>query len=489
MSRKISKAIAWSAVGTWGTQATSLCFFLILSRTLGPHLYGLAAIVSLFLTVSQALLIDGFSLVILRAENLDEDLTNIVFWIQLGFGALFSAAIISCSSLAAHYYHEPVIRPLMWLAGCIPFIQALQSVPVELTKREMRFQRLAVRSFVGAATSGVVGVVLAIAGAGVWALIVMQVVQAAVQATILWRGVGWRPTFHLNRRLVVKYMPTLRFGGLVLLGRLLNLFDTQIPRVVMTVVFGVLTAGYYNFGTRLTEVIAIVALIPVQQVSGAVFSAERGDAKAMGKAVTLLLSVASVLTLPALAGMFVVAPALVPFLFGMKWLAAVPFLQTVLILLLVAPVSYVVTDLVIITGHLGARRLTHGVSIVTGLLIAALAAKLGPLGAAWGFAARSLAMAPLFFWAANRATGVSYLKLGKALMPAIVGSGVMVASCEVYTLCVGEAEPIWRLAEQVAFSALIYVGVQIVVFKDNTSMLLSLFAPRLNRKTPTAVSA
>ena len=489
MSRKIGKAIAWSAIGTWGTQATSLCFFLFLSRTLGPHLYGLAAIVSLFLTVSQALLIDGFSLVILRAEKLDDGLTNVVFWIQLGFGALFSAAIISCSGLAAHYYREPVIQPLMWLAGTIPFIQGLQSVPVELTKREMRFQRLAARSFVGAATSGVVGVVLAIAGAGVWALIVMQVVQASVQATILWRGVGWRPSFDLNRRLIVKHMPAIRFGGLALLGRLLNLFDTQIPRVVMTVVFGVLIAGYYNFGTRLTEVVAILALVPVQQVSGAVFSAQQGDRTEMSKAVTLLLSVASVLTLPALAGMFVIAPTLVPVLFGVKWLAAVPFLQTVLVLLLVAPVSYVVTDLVIITGHLGARRLTHAASIATGLLIAVLAAKLGPLGAAWGFAARSLAMAPLFFWAANRATGVSYLQLGKALMPAIVGAGVMVASCEVYTICVGEAAPVWRLAEQIVFSALIYAGVQIVVFKDNTSMLLGLFGPRRSRNTPTAVSA
>ncbi len=478
MSRKIGKAIAWSAVGTWGTQATSLCFFLILSRTLGPHLYGLAAVISLFLTVSQALLVDGFSTIILRAESLDHDLTNLVFWIQLGLGALFSALIVSCSDFAAHYYREPVIRPLMWLAGSIPLVQALQSVPVELTKREMRFQRLAIRSFVGAATSGVVGVVLAVAGAGVWALIVMQVVQAIVQATILWRGIRWRPTLNLSPPLIRKYMSTLQFGGAALLGRALNLFDTQIPRAVMTIVFGVLTAGYYNFGTRLTEVIAIIALVPVQQVSGAVFSAQRGDQTEMSKAVTLLLGVASILTLPALAGMFIISPTLVPLLFGPKWLSAVPYLETVLVLLLVAPVSYVVTDLVIITGHLGARRLTHGVSIVTGLLIAALAFRLGPLGAAWAFAARSLALTPLFFWAAKRATEVSYLELFKALGPAVVGSAIMVASCELYTLCVGEIAPTWRLAEQIIFSVLIYSSVQAVLFKANTSALLRLFTPR-----------
>ena len=478
MSHKIGKAIAWSAVGTWGTQATSLGFFLILSRTLGPHLYGLAAIVSLSLTISQALLVDGFSTVILRAEILDDDLTNLVFWVQVGLGAFFSALIVSCSGLAAHYYREPVIRPLMWLAGTIPLIQALQSVPVELTKREMRFQRLAIRSFVGAATSGVVGVVLAIAGAGVWALIVMQVVQAAVQATILWRGIDWRPTFNLSRPLILKYMPTLRFGGAALLGRALNLFDTQIPRAVMTIVFGVLTAGYYNFGTRLTEVIAIIALVPVQQVSGAVFSAQRGDRAEMSKVVTLLLSVASILTLPALAGMFVISPTLVPLLFGSKWLSAVPFLETVLVLLLVAPVSYVVTDLVIITGHLGARRLTHGVSIITGLLIAAVAIRLGPLGAAWAFAARSLAMTPLFFWAAKRATGVSYVELVKALVPAIVGSAIMVASCELYTLCVGEAAPTLRLFEQITFSVLVYFAAQAALFETNMSVLFNLFTPR-----------
>ena len=486
MSRRIGKAIAWSAVGTWGTQATSLCFFLILSRALGPHLYGLAAVISLFLTASQALLVDGFSTVVLRAETLDHNLINLVFWIQVGLGALFGALIVSCSGLAAHHYREPVIQPLMWLAGTIPLIQALQSVPVELTKREMRFQRLAIRSFVGAATSGVVGVILAIAGAGVWALIVMQVVQAAVQATILWRGIEWRPTLDLSAPSISKYMPTLRFGAAALLGRALNLFDTQIPRAVMTIVFGVLTAGYYNFGARLTEVIAIVALVPVQQVSGAVFSAQRGDRDEMSKAVTLLLSVASILTLPALAGMFIIAPTLVPLLFGPKWMSAVPYLETVLVLLFVAPVSYVVTDLVIITGHLGARRLTHGMSIVTGLLIAVLAIRIGPLGAAWAFAARSLAMTPLFFWAARRATEVSYFELVQALAPAVVGSAIMVGSCELYTYCIGLIEPTWRLFEQISFCALVYCGAQVVLFRPNMYALLGLFALR---KQASVVSA
>ena len=164
-------------------------------------------------------------------------------------------------------------------------------------------------------------------------------------------------------------------------------------------------------------------------------------------------------------------------------------LAPVLILLLVAPVSYVVTDLVIITGHLGARRLTHGVSIVTGLLIAVLAARLGPLGAAWGFAARSVAMTPLFFWAAKRATGVSYRQLGKALVPAVVGSVVMAVSCEIYTIYVDETVTLWRLAEQVVFSVLIYGGVQVVMFGKNTLVLMDIFAPRLARRKAGVLSA
>ena len=368
MSRQIGRAIAWSALGSWGAQAVSTVIFLALSRLLGPGPYGLLALIAIFLTVSQSLLLDGFAQLILRARKLTDELLDLIFWFQVALGLAFALGLLIAAGPLSRHYHAPALGPLTAAASVIPLLQALGSVQYELIRRDLRFDRIAARSFGGALLGGATGLALALLGWGPWALLAMQVVQAGVQAAVLWVSTAWRPRLRLPHSWKA-HRESLDFGGSALFGCALNLVDTQMPRVALALYFGVLTLAYYNFGFRLSEVILLVCLLPVRQVAAPIFSAHAKDPEALAAALLFLFRTVVVLTAPALAGLYQVAPEAVPLLFGSRWAPAVPLLRAVLVLFAAVPVNFIVGDLITVTGGLTVRRLVHGLSIASGLVI------------------------------------------------------------------------------------------------------------------------
>ena len=477
MSRQIGRAIAWSALGSWGAQAVSTVVFLALSRMLGPGPYGLLALVAIFLTVSQALLLDGFAQLILRARELTDELLDLIFWSQVALGLAFALGLLLAAGPLARHYHAPALAPLTAAAAIIPVLQALGSVQYELIRRELRFDRIAARSFAGAVLGGVTGLGLALLGWGPWALLAMQVVQAAAQAAVLWASATWRPRLRLPRTWS-EHLESLDFGASALFGCTLNLVDTQMPRIALALYFGVLTLAYYNFGFRLSEVILLVCLLPVRQVAAPIFSARAKDPEALAAALLFLFRTVLVLTAPALAGLYQVAPEAVPLLFGPRWTAAVPFLRAVLVLFAAVPVNFIVGDLITVTGGLAARRLVHGLSIASGLVIVLVGMRAGPLGTAWLFSARVLAMAPVLLATAARIAGTPRGAFARIVLPVALACAVMMAcAAAVDALLAGQATLV-RLAGQIVAAAVVYALLVLALFRRELAGTWSLLTGR-----------
>jgi PST family polysaccharide transporter len=477
MSRQIGRAIAWSALGSWGAQAISTVVFLALSRLLGPGPYGLLALIAIFLTVSQSLLLDGFAQLILRARELTDDLLDLIFWSQMALGVVFALGLLLAAGPLSRHYHAPALAPLTAAAAVIPLLQAVGSVQYELIRRELRFDRIAARSFGGALLGGATGLGLALLGWGPWALLAMQVVQAGAQAAVLWASTPWRPRPRLPLHWAER-RESLDFGASALFGCALNLVDTQMPRIALALYFGVMTLAYYNFGFRLSEVILLVCLLPVRQVAAPIFSARAKDPKALASALLFLFRAVLVTTAPALAGLYQVAPEAVPLLFGPRWTAAVPFLRAVLVLFAAVPVNFIVGDLITVTGGLAVRRLVHGLSVASGLVIVLVGMRAGPLGTAWLFSARVLAMAPILLAAAARIAGTPRAAFARIILPVAAACAVMMASAAgVDVLLAGRSTPL-RLGGQVAVAAVVYALLVLALFRREIAGTWSLITGR-----------
>src|SRR5262249_47270729 len=122
-----------------------------------------------------------------------------VFWTNVATGIVLTGICILLAPLLASFYHEPEIKPLFAAFSLVFLLGSLGATQLALLTKEMNFRGLESRVIAGTVVGAVVGLGLAAAGAGAWALIGQQLGVAISSTVLLWHYSTWRPRFIFSR--------------------------------------------------------------------------------------------------------------------------------------------------------------------------------------------------------------------------------------------------------------------------------------------------
>ncbi len=415
----------WAAVETWGLQVVQFVLFLVLARQLGPEVYGLIAIAMTINVIGEALIVEGgWVEVIVQRQNLDRRHLDSAFRALLMTG--FALALVACAGapILAAVFSEPALLALVPALSVALPIRSLGIVPEAILSRELRFRPLAVRSVVATLGAGVVAVALALAGAGVWSLVVNQILQPLIGFVLVWRAVPYRPRDGISRRHLRELLP---FVGARLFERLLVAADSLLPRLAIGYLLGAVALGHYTLARKVVELATQLLVRPFIRVGMSSLSAVAGQREKLQSAVGKLVSLATALAAPALAGLALVAPEFVLVTFGAEWLPAVPAIAVLGLLGVTLPASRILTTLLFATGQPGVQvRITApGLLLLLGLFVFVLPASLEI--AAGLIVLRHALMMPWQVVLTRRATGVDTLAALLRSVPSIGAVAVMTA--------------------------------------------------------------
>ncbi len=331
--RQFGSGVAWMAAGNWIEQGINFALFVILARLLGAESYGIMAMAAAFVLIGEALVRDSFSDFLIAAKDPQAGHFNATFWILaalgLGLGGLMAAL---AGPLAALYGEARVSDPMRALAASIPMI-ALTAVPVAILRREMRLRVLALRAVAGVIGGGAAALVLALAGFGVWALVVQRLVQVLINVVMAWLAVNWRPGAPPSgAEGRAQAASVLRFGSAVLWLRAGEIAAVQLPLALVGARLGPAAAGVFSLAWRVVEIGSFLIVTPLRLASQPAFAAMR---RAGGDPAALLLDVerfAGLLALPAFAGIAALSGPVVALLFGAGWSEAAAPLSVLAVL-------------------------------------------------------------------------------------------------------------------------------------------------------------
>ena len=123
-------------------------------------------------------------------------------------GAALTILGIALSWPAAVYFKAPALQPVMaWLSVGF-LLRAFGLTQAALAQRELKFRALAIRDLTANILGGVVGIGLALAGYGVWSLVIMTLVSALLETVLLWSLAHWRPRrFEISREATADLWP------------------------------------------------------------------------------------------------------------------------------------------------------------------------------------------------------------------------------------------------------------------------------------------
>ena len=252
----------WKLLERFGVQSVQFILQIVLARLLAPEHYGVLSLMIVFTTLANVFIQAGFNTALIQKKDVTEDDYSSVFCMMLMLTGGFYLLLFFTAPLIGKFYTMPeLVNPLRVLALML-FPGAVNSIQLAKVSRELDFRKVFFSNIGAILGSGIAGIVLAYCGAGLWALVVYNLLHLGIACVIMWFTVKWRPrwVYDFNR---IKEL--FSFGWKLMVSNLIDALYQDLRSLVIGKKYDSGTLGYYNRGKQFPQFI-------INAVNGAVHS-------------------------------------------------------------------------------------------------------------------------------------------------------------------------------------------------------------------------
>lgn len=317
-------------------QLVTFVVSIVLARILDPAHYGVISLLTIFITIANVFVTDGFGKALIQKKDVTDVDYSSVFYFNILFSLLIYWIIFLIAPLVASFYeNETLIPTLRVLALRIP-LAGINSVQQAYVSRHMLFRRFFWATLIGTVISAVVGIVMALQGYGVWALVVQYLTNSFIDTLVLWFTVKWRPhkTFNFRRLLVL-----LDFGWKILLTSLINTAYENIRSLLIGKFYSSEDLAYYTKGTSYPILIINNINTSISSVLFPALSKIQDDKERLKQSVRRSISISTFIIFPLMMGLAAIATNLVKVMLTDKWIFCVPYLRIACVYLSFYPIN------------------------------------------------------------------------------------------------------------------------------------------------------
>jgi len=364
------RGVFWTFSQQLSVQVINFGVQILLARILLPKMFGLIAMLQIFLSIGNTLLDGGMTSSLIRTENADHDDYSTVFFINLASSISIYLLVFLMAPSIGSFYSQPILSSIVRVYTISFIIQALVAVQTTKLTKEMNFKLQMYMQIPSTIVGGVVGVVLAKMGYGVWSLVWMNLARSFLFMLQHWFRSDWYPTFRISKE---KLRYHFSFGYKLTFSGLITSLYYNLYTVVIGKLFSATRLGFYNQANTLS-------MFPTQNFSTALlkvtypmFSTLQNDnekLKLVYKRLTLLVfwGITPLMIILAL-----IAEPLFRVMLTSKWSPAAPYFQVLCLSSIIYPYSMYNVTIIPAKGrsdiHFKAELIKKGVSTLVLVLL------------------------------------------------------------------------------------------------------------------------
>lgn len=350
LKRRAVSGMRWNAVSMIVTVTVQITQATAMAHLLAPESFGLVGMVLVVSEFAQMLGDLGVSAAIIHRQDATREQLSSLYWLTVLMGLALALGMLALSPLIAWVYHERRLLPLMPFIAAIFLVAPFGQQFRILLQRDLQFRRIAAIDMVTIVSGTCTATGLAFAGVGPAALLAGPLAGTCVRTSLLaltgWRR--WRPAWRLRREDVRGFVS---FGLFQMGERTLNLLILRMDQLLLGRMLGAQALGYYNFSYNLLAQPTARLSGVLTDVAFPLFARLQDDPGELRRGYLRILNTIMLLLSPLLIGVTVVAPQLVPTLFGQKWLPAVPLMQLLAVVALLRAHANPVGSLLLARGR------------------------------------------------------------------------------------------------------------------------------------------
>lgn len=455
------RSVGWTLLRFLSDQLFSFAVFVILARILSPADIGAFAIIAFTAEAFRILATAGLVQTIARADRLTPEFLDTIHRGQQAMALVSALSICLLAQPIADWMGAPNIAgPLMVMSLVLP-LATLGTTHMALRLREFGHRTTALRSVVSGLLGGGAAIAAALAGWGLWSLVVQRLVAEAAGVVLSRRSYRWTPGWRFDWAIL---RANLMLNGSLIYVQLVFLATVRVQEMAIGAGIGLAAVGIYRTAWRVVELIGRGAIQPFTQVAVQTLARVRDDRVQLARAYQWMIARASALSFPALVGFGVLAPTVVPFVFGEKWAQAGELAQIFAFMAFPFTLNFFASPSLSALGA-GRSLITLATTQLAASVVLTLAAlPFGLFAVAWSYVARAYLTVPLQMWLLARASGIGPRTTMAAIGAPLAASSVMGVFLYVgQRLMAGRTDDITLLATLIPAGGAVYAALLLIL--------------------------
>jgi PST family polysaccharide transporter len=469
LAAKAARGAGWRALETAGSEGLSFLLFVVLARLLMPEDFGIVALASSVVLSLQCLLQFGLPEALIQREHLTKENIRSAMSASLVWGLVLVAFTWVIAWPLAWALGRPEFPKVFLALSSVLVLQSLSFPLHGMLRRELNLRAIAIRTLTATTVGGATAATLALNGFGPWALVAQQLIVASVGLIMLLRVSKDKPwPFHFTKQ---SFEPLIAVARPVMLGQFATQAARRLDAVALGFFLGNHEVGIYFLVTRVIQAVQMVTQFSIGEIALAVLSRLQSEPERLREGIRRAIRLTSYACLVFFGGLSIVAPVLVPVVFGEAMGdASEPLRILALFATGGAIISTIVHVLVSANAASTSSWLAVGVALVQ-LAAVFLAARFGMIPLVLAIGAVQILLVLPAFHLLSRHVGVSRHTLVVDQVPILLAFGVAWLSADWLKMWVQGDNPLISSALSALLFGIVLLSLGLLVFRRDLPAL------------------
>lgn len=473
----VIKNFLWRFLERCGSQGVTFIVSIILARILEPSVYGITALVTVFTNILNVFVDSGMGNALIQKKYADDiDFSSVFYFNIIMCFALYILMFITAPFIASFYGMQNLVA-IVRVFSLSLIISGVKNIQYAYVSKNTLFKLFFFSTLWGTIGAAIIGIVMALNGFGVWALVAQSLFNSAIGTVVLWITVKWRPkkVFSLDR-----LKGLFRYGWKLLISALLDYGYHNLTSLIIAKKYAPSDLAVYNRGETFPKIIVSNINSSINSVLLPMMSKEQDNLKVVKRMTRHAIKTSSYIMMPLMIGLAVCAEPLISSILTDKWRQCIPFLRIFCFSYAFWPIHTANLNAIKAMGRSDLLLKMEIIKKVIGIIALLSTMWISVMAMAYTIIVTSILSQIINSWPNKKLINYSYLEQIKDILPQIglsLGMGAVVYCIQFIGL-----NDVPTLLTQIPIGAILYIVGSKLFHIDSFDYIISVLKRFLNRK-------
>ncbi len=327
LKKKTIIGIFWNLIDQLGRRGVSGVVTILLAFFLTPDDFGLVAMTTVFMQISNSIMDSGFKNALIQNKNVDDTDYSTVYYINIVLSLFTYALLYLFAPSISLFYSEQKLITLLRIIGITVVINSFKIIQETILVKNLEFKSISLMNIPGILISSVFAYVLAKYGYGVWAIVAQSIIASIVNTLTFVLFSNWKPKFLFSFKSAKRLY---KYGSRLFLAGFIEIVFNNIYIVIIAKFFSSDLLGYYYFAKKVRMFLVTQLNNSIQKVTFPALVNLDNKIK-LKDTVRKLNSILANSLFPFILLFLIAFPSLAKFILNDNWINVIPYIQIVLL--------------------------------------------------------------------------------------------------------------------------------------------------------------